>query len=148
MSFPPITELLPHRPPMLWVDEVLWHQGHEIRCALRIRADHVFVVAGVVEPVVSVEWMAQAVGALVGLHDRSESVRPRPGYLIAIPEAEFAVAEFRVGDLLTLCARRAWGDETLASFQGHVERDGALVARAQLSVYRRKQGAGSALEMP
>jgi predicted hotdog family 3-hydroxylacyl-ACP dehydratase len=133
---------------MLWLDEVLWFEDDEIQCGLRIRADHVFVVDGVVDPVVSVEWMAQAVGALVGMQDHTQSIKPRPGYLIAIPEAEFAVAHFHVGDQLTLFARRSWGDNTMASFQGRVERHGVQCARAQLTVYRRKQGAGPSLEMP
>jgi predicted hotdog family 3-hydroxylacyl-ACP dehydratase len=146
MSYPPIEELLPHRPPMLWIDEVTWHEGDAIRCSLRIR-DQVFVADGEVEPVVSIEWMAQTVGALVGLYDRRVQLAPRPGYLIAIPEAEFAVERFLVGDVLELHARRTWGDETLASFEARVEREGTLAARAQLSVYRRKVG-DSNTEMP
>lgn len=147
MSFPPIEELLPHRAPMLWVDEVSWHEGDAIQCKLRVRAEHVFVKDGEVEPVVAIEWMAQTVGALVGLYDRRQSLAPRPGYLIAIPEAEFMVDRFVVGDALDLFARRAWGDETLGSFEARVERAGALAARAQLSVYRRKLG-DVALEVP
>jgi predicted hotdog family 3-hydroxylacyl-ACP dehydratase len=81
--------------------------------------------------------MAQAVGALVGLWDRSNDLDPRPGFLIAIPEARFEVEQFRVGDELTLRARRAWGDQQLASFECEVERLGQRVATAQLSVYRR-----------
>ncbi len=146
MSFPPVEELLPHRAPMLWIDEVVWHEDHSIRCALRIR-DQVFVANGEVDPVVSIEWMAQTVGALVGLHDRSQRQAPRPGYLIAIPEAEFHVDRFVVGDALELHASRTWGDETLASFEARVERAGALAARAQLSVYRRKLG-DTHTEMP
>jgi predicted hotdog family 3-hydroxylacyl-ACP dehydratase len=137
MSYPNIADLLPHRPPMLWVDEVLWHEGDEVRCRLTLRDEHVFVAAGNVEPIVSVEWMAQTVGALVGLYDRKRSQSPRPGYLIAIPEAHFYVASFAVGDELELWARRVWGDETLGSFESQVRRAGELAAKAQLSVYRR-----------
>jgi predicted hotdog family 3-hydroxylacyl-ACP dehydratase len=137
MSFPPITDLLPHRAPMLWIDEVVAHHGDDISCRLTVRPDHVFVSDGEVEPVVAIEWMAQTVGALVGLYDRKQSLAPRPGYLIAIPEAEFFVPRFRVGDALDLFARRAWGDETLASFEARVELAGKPAARAQLSVYRR-----------
>ena len=146
MSFPPVDQLLPHRAPMLWLDRVTWHEGDAIRCALRVR-DQVFVVNGEVDPVVSIEWMAQTVGALVGLYDRSQLRAPRPGYLIAVPEAEFAVERFVVGDLLELHACRTWGDSTLASFEARVERDGKTAARAQLSVYRRKLGDTNS-EMP
>jgi len=137
MSYPAIAELLPHRPPMLWIDEVVAQQGDEVHCRLTLRREHVFVEDGVVQAITSIEWMAQTVGALVGLFDRKRSQAPRPGYLIAIPEAQFMVASFAVGDRLELWARRVWGDETLASFESHVLRAGELTAKAQLSVYRR-----------
>jgi predicted hotdog family 3-hydroxylacyl-ACP dehydratase len=146
MSLPRIEELLPHRAPMLWIDEVTWHEGDSIRCALCIR-DQVFVMNGEVEPVISIEWMAQTVGALVGLYDRSQQQTPRPGYLIAVPEAEFSVERFLVGDVLDLHASRTWGDSTMASFEARVERGGKTAARAQLSVYRRKLG-DTRTEMP
>lgn len=125
---------------MLWIDEVVSHQGDDVHCRLTVRESHVFVEAGRVEPVVAIEWMAQTVGALVGLYDRTRAQQPRPGYLIAVPEAQFFVEAFMVGDVLDLKAHRAWGDSTLASFEAQVERAGQLVARAQLSVYRRKPG--------
>lgn len=137
MTFLPIQDLLPHEPPMLWLDRVLSREGDEIRCELEIRPDHVFVEDGSVEPVVSIEWMAQTVGALVGIFDRRKELVPRPGYLIAIPEATFDVDTFRVGDQLVIEAKRVWGDDELASFECAVARDGRTVAKAQLSVYRR-----------
>lgn len=137
MTYPPIQTLLPHAPPMLWVDEVLHHEADLVRCKLTIRSGHVFVDQGRVEPVVAVEWMAQAVGALVGLWDRENDLTPRPGFLIAIPEARFEVDWFYVGDELILTARRAWGDHQLASFEAEVGLRGQTVASAQLSVYRR-----------
>jgi predicted hotdog family 3-hydroxylacyl-ACP dehydratase len=137
MSFPDILELLPHRPPMLWIDEVLAREADEVRCKLTIRDDHLFVDEnGTVEPITSIEWIAQAVAALVGVLDRDRLRKPRPGYLIAIPEATFHVAAFAVGDVLEIVARRIWGDDTLASFEGAVHRDGALATHAQLSVFR------------
>ncbi|MDB4987019.1 MAG: thioester dehydrase [Myxococcaceae bacterium] len=140
MSYPSIEQLLPHRAPMLWVDSVISHDGDDVHCRLTLRDSHVFVVNGEADPVVSIEWMAQTVGALVGLFDRSRDEPPRPGYLIAVPEATFLVDVFHVGDVLDLRAHRAWGDDTLASFEAEVERNGELVAKAQLSVYRRKLG--------
>jgi len=140
MSFPEILDLLPHRPPMLWIDDILAREEHEVRCLLTIRESHLFVEEGQVEPIVSVEWMAQAVAALVGMFDRDRALSPRPGYLIAVPEAEFFVDHFHVGDVLEIVAVRIWGDDTLASFEGSVQRGAELAARAQLSVYRRALG--------
>ncbi len=137
MSFLPIEQLLPHEPPMLWLDRVLHRDGDLVRCALEIRPEHVFVEDGLADPVVSIEWMAQTVGALVGIMDRNNALNPRPGYLIAIPEASFEVATFAVGDRLEIEAKRVWGDDELASFECAVARAGQTVARAQLSLYRR-----------
>lgn len=137
MSFPAIEQLLPHAPPMLWVDEVCACEDDLVRCKLTLRPDHVFVEDGVVDPLIAVEWMAQTVGALVGLWDRKQDIEPRPGFLIAIPEACFEVERFDVGDTLVISAARVWGDDQLASFECQVERAGVQVARAQLSVYRR-----------
>lgn len=122
---------------MLWVDEVVHHESDLVHCKLTIRDTHVFVEEGRVEPIVAVEWMAQAVGALVGLWDRQNDLTPRPGFLIAIPEARFEIDWFYVGDELALTARRAWGDHQLASFECSVGLRGNTVASAQISVYRR-----------
>lgn len=137
MSFPDIRTLLPHRPPMLWLDAVLSHHEDEVRCGLTLRDEHVFVARGEAEAVVAIEWIAQAVAALVGLRDRARDAAPRPGYLIAVPQAELFVDAFKVGDVLAITARYAWGDDTLGSFEGEVHRGEALAARAQLSVYRK-----------
>jgi len=142
-SFLSVEQLLPHEPPMVWIDRVLFRAGDEIRCALEIRDEHVFVEDGAVEPVVSIEWMAQTVGALVGIFDRSQDQDVRPGYLIAIPEASFEVDSFHVGDQLVIEAKRVWGDDELASFECSVARAGAPVAKAQLSVYRRALPGGA-----
>jgi predicted hotdog family 3-hydroxylacyl-ACP dehydratase len=77
------------------------------------------------------------VAALVGLWDRQHQIEPRPGFLIAIPEARLEVDQFHVGDTLIITAKRIWGDEQLASFECLLERADVQVARAQLSVYRR-----------
>jgi 3-oxoacyl-[acyl-carrier-protein] synthase-1 len=137
VSFPDIEKLVAHRAPMRWVDEVLDVEPESVHCRLTIREDHVFVHEGQVEPIVAVEWMAQAIAALAGMRDRQKNEDVRPGYLIAVPEATFHVDAFAVGDVLDLHARRVWGDDELASFECRVERAGHTAATAQISVYRR-----------
>ncbi len=77
MSFPEIEALLPHRAPMLWIDRVIARDGARVRCELTVRADHVFVEDARAESLIAIEWMAQAVGALVGLTDRASLFRLR-----------------------------------------------------------------------
>jgi len=140
MTFPAIETLIPHRGPMLWLDEVIRRGEDRVRCLLTIRPDHVFVTDGRVEALISIEWMAQTVAALVGLKDRDEGEpAPRPGYLIAIPDAHFLISHFNIGDAVQIEAVRTWGDDELASFKCHVERDDVPCASAQVSVYRKSR---------
>lgn len=136
-SLPAIETLLPHRAPMLWLDEVIARDGDCVRCALTPRPDHIFVEAGRVEPLIAIEWMAQTVGALVGMRDREQSLDPRPGYLIAIPDARFHVSHFALGERLEIEAKRVWGDDQLASFECRVTRGELVCATSQVSVYRK-----------
>jgi predicted hotdog family 3-hydroxylacyl-ACP dehydratase len=131
-----LTDLLPHRPPMLWLDELISHDEQHSRCRVTVRADHPFFRDGELDVSVSIEWMAQTVGALVGLRDVALGQPPRIGYLIAVPEATFEIHAFALGDTLEIEATRIWGDDLLASFTCQVYRQGKSVARAQLSVYR------------
>lgn len=138
MTFPAIETLVPHRGPMLWVDEVIGRGDDRVRTLLTIRPDHVFLTDGRVEALICVEWMAQTVAALVGLRDRDDGeATPRPGYLIAIPEAHFLVPHFSVGDAVEIEVNRIWGDDELASFKCEVQRDHVPCATAQVSVYRK-----------
>ncbi len=145
MTYPPLTELLPHRPPMLWLDEVLDHDAEaaRVRCALTLRSEHAFVREGRAEPLIAIEWMAQAIGALVGLRDRAQGQAPRAGFLIAVPEALFDTDGFALGERLEITATRIWGDDQLASFGCEVWRGASCVARAQISVYRRDKEGGA-----
>jgi predicted hotdog family 3-hydroxylacyl-ACP dehydratase len=136
MTLPPLSELLPHRPPMLWLDELLSYDESRARCRVTVRTDHPFFHDDELDVTVCIEWMAQAVATLVGLRDRAEGSKPREGYLIAIPEATFEIQAFALNETLEIEATRIWGDDRLASFMCRVERDGTPVARAQLSVYR------------
>lgn len=68
---------LPHRPPMIWVDEVLeTHQGERgLRgtCRVQINRDRGFMAAdGNVRPSAVIEWIAQGYGFVKAAHRRQE----------------------------------------------------------------------------
>jgi predicted hotdog family 3-hydroxylacyl-ACP dehydratase len=134
--YPPIRELVPHRPPMLLLDEVLsWEAGKTV-CLVVLRDDSPFVEAGRVPPMVAVEYMAQCVAASAGLRGNAQGEPVRIGYLVGAREIVLPAEPFRVGDVLHVEASHVWGDDTLGNFQCSVERRGEVVARATLNVYR------------
>lgn len=68
---------LPHRPPMIWVDEVLeassGERGLIATCKVDIRRDRGFVAGnGAVRPSAVVEWIAQGYGFAKAFRRREE----------------------------------------------------------------------------
>ena len=70
--WPPLEQLLPHRPPMLLLDAVERFDGAVLACRVTPRAGGPFVRGGFVPALVSVEYFAQAAAAYFGVvHHRS-----------------------------------------------------------------------------
>lgn len=136
MSSDDPTRFIPHRPPMLLLDSVRF-DGHarSVTALAVIREDNPFVRDGSMRTVALIEHMAQAAAACVAEQgERGEA--PRPGWVVAVPLAEFHVATIEVGDQLLVVARHAGGDDEAARFEAEVQRDETAVARASLTVYR------------
>ncbi len=136
MSFPPLIEILPHRPPMILLDALTECDGDSATCAVTVREGAPFVVRGRVPSVVFMEYMAQAIGAYAGNIARTSGREVEVGYLIAAREIELGVDHASVGDRLVVTALRQWGDELVGSFRCEVLRDGVTLAHGVLSVYQ------------
>ena len=134
-AFPAIAEVLPHSAPMILLDEIVAFDGASIRCRATIRGDSIFVAAGRVRAVVSLEYMAQAAAAFAGMRGRTIGAPPRVGYVIGAREMTLEVDQFEIGDELIVDAEEVWGDERMSSFRCKVTRDGRCVAEAGLNFY-------------
>jgi len=134
--FPPLVDLVPHKPPMLLLDRVLSYSTDVVRCEVEIRSDSRFVEDGQVPAVIGLEYMAQAVAAFAGLTARSEKKEFRLGLLLGSRELRFETDGFLVGDRLVVEARRTWGESELGHFACRIEREAELLASGTLSVYQ------------
>lgn len=135
MSFPPIEQLLPHRPPMLLIDEVVAFDGESVECAVEIRESSTFFEPGGVPAWVALEYCAQTVAAYAGLKAHRTGGQPRIGLLVAARELTLQTAVFRAGERLRIRAHREFGEERVGRFACEVWCDGRAVAKASLSVY-------------
>ena len=136
MAWPDIASLVPHRAPMLLLDAVTGIEDRMIECSTLVSDACVFVEDGRADALLCIELVAQAVAAYVGYAAIAAGGRPTVGLLISCRDATFETDALAVGDRLKIVARHVWGDANLASFRGHVERDGARVAAVELGVYR------------
>jgi predicted hotdog family 3-hydroxylacyl-ACP dehydratase len=115
--YPPLHTFLPHRPPMLLIDELVHCDEHEVVCTVTIRDGAPFVADGRVPALISLEYFAQTVAALLRL--------PPPhhpgGFTTACcsaPASSSSITDyFHVGDTLTVTGHELWHDEQLAQFR-------------------------------
>ena len=128
-----LEDLLPHRPPMVLLDEVLSVDEKE----------RSLVASATIRPEWRENWsaielMAQAAAALAGVFDRvSGSDRPaRPGFLLGTRRIKFAVSEFEVGRRYLVTAKDVFSDAESASFECTVRDGDNVVASAVLNAYR------------
>ncbi len=132
-----LNELLPHRAPMLLLDEIREVGEEHIVCTYTVSDDSPFVVQGRLEPIGLLETLAQAMAAFVGHRGRLAGGDTIPmGFVVGASDVSFADAEVRTGDPLLV---EAWQRETVGgygSFEGQVRRGDDVLCEGTLKVYR------------
>lgn len=133
-TFPPITDLLPHRAPSLLLDRIL--ELSPTRCVALVRVEPgawYLQADGTAPGWLGLEWMAQAASAFSGNRHRLAGRAPRIGFLLGTRSYEVLVASFLVGTELEVEAEAIYLDETgLSAFTCEVRHSGETVARARL----------------
>ena len=132
----PISELIPHAPPMVLIDEVHSFTDRSVICGVTIRPDSPFCRDGKVAAVVAIEYMAQATAALFGIWAKVRGGAIKGGLLLGSREVQLYVDEFVTGESLEIETRHVWGGESLANFECVVRRAGKRVAWATLNVLK------------
>jgi predicted hotdog family 3-hydroxylacyl-ACP dehydratase len=138
---PPIESLLPHRPPMILLDEVVAWDGATMSTSVTIRPETLFREAEGVPTHIGIEYMAQTCGSFAGAQ-ALEAGRPvRIGFLLGTRRYTAHRPWFRLGDRLTVTASLVYADDAMANFDVRIEVSGVLAAAAQLTVFQPPDGA-------
>jgi predicted hotdog family 3-hydroxylacyl-ACP dehydratase len=136
MSFPAMTELLPHRGAMLLVECVLVVADSSITVAAVPRADAWYAEDGAMPAWIGIELMAQAVAAYAGYRGLAAGRPPRRGVLLGSRRYQSEVPAFAAGRPLEVSACESYRDESgMGSFDCEIRLDGAVLASATLSVF-------------
>ena len=136
-----LDDLLPHRPPMVLIDEVESFDFENKRLVARvtITEKQLFYTAGGVPNWVAIEYMAQAAAALVGYHDKhlAPDLPVRPGLMLGTRKLDLKLARFAAGKTYRIVAENVFNDADAASFACSIEDEaGETVATANLNAYR------------
>ena len=133
-------ELLPHRPPMLLLDDILGYDDAHVRAVLTIHPASAFLEAEGVPSIVGVEYIAQACAAWSGLQARLVGRAPRLGFLLGARGLRLHRPWFRRGERLLVSVALAYRDAQLASFQGSITVGEAIAVESDLTVYEPGEG--------
>ncbi len=128
-----LEDVLPHRPPMVLLDEIVSVDEEE----------RSIVTAATIRPEWSENWsaielMAQAAAALAGVFDRisGHNGPPRPGLLLGARRLSLGVPSFEVGRRYFVTARNVFSDDESASFECTVRDGDAVLASTTINAYR------------
>jgi predicted hotdog family 3-hydroxylacyl-ACP dehydratase len=131
----PLTELVPHRPPMLLLDQVLAADDTTLQASLTIHAGTEFLEAEGVPAHIGIEYMAQACAAFAGSRASRAGAVPRIGFLLGSRRFAMQRPWYRLGDVLLVSVTLVYQDEAMGSFAGRIEVAGEVAAEADLTVY-------------
>ncbi len=133
-AFGPVASYLPHRPPMLLIDDIVEVTSDRGVVRTTIHPDCVFAIDGRVHPTAMIEFVAQACAIAVGVTASREGKPPRTGIILGCREITFSVDSFAVGDELVITTERVFGQTQLAAFACTVSRGGEVCVKIHMSV--------------
>lgn len=92
-----LAEWTPHRPPMVWIDEVISVTATEGECRAQLKKDGLYMHFGILPLSSLIEFVAQAyayvrcVQAQQGLGSKSE--KPKRAFLVGTGQTDFFIKE-------------------------------------------------------
>ena len=139
-KYPPIEQLLPHRPPMILIDRLVWTNGVATVCEVSIRPHSMFIQAVRVPAFVGIEYMAQTVAAHGGYQSYLEGQPVAVGLLLGTRRLETRCQFFELGQTLRIEAIHIWGQHKLMRFRCTITHavSNIRLQQAELNVFRPK----------
>lgn len=135
---PAVADLLPHGPPMRWLDEVVSSIADSTRARATVRATWPLAQDGRVPAVAALELLAQTAAAHAALRRGGREGR---GYVVGCPELVLERAWLSVGETVEVVLR-VEGDGRIVRVSGEVLAEDGSVARGVLLVVREGGGHG------
>jgi len=134
--FPAIEELIPHRPPMRWIDALTDCTDNTARATASFTADHFAVVDGTVIETALVECVAQTVAAALGHRARAngKAGAANNGMLAAVSNFKIHSPP-PLDKSLTIEVRELKRLGPMLLIAGTISCDGQTIATGELSLY-------------
>ncbi|NVK11049.1 MAG: hypothetical protein HWD83_03525 [Gammaproteobacteria bacterium] len=132
-------ELIPHKPPMQFIEVLTKVSDSGAETTSRIPADHIMVDHNAVPIYAAIEFMAQSIAAWSGYHDQQQGLKPGVGFLLGTRKLSFIQSTLPINtELVVRVERELEAENGLSSFNGQLFIDGAEIASARLNVFKPK----------
>ncbi len=144
----PVERVVPQRPPMILIDEVVSRGPKNIVATVTIRTTDLFFQPARGTPShVALEWMAQACAAFGGSEAIDEGGAVRIGFLLGTRDFRATRSWFTEGTRLFVRAHLEYHDNEIANFTCAVAEspEGPALATASLNVFH-PQDAGALID--
>ena len=139
-AYPPLEQLLPHRPPMILIDRLLEANEQEAICEVTITPESMFLEAAGVPAFVGIEYMAQSIAAHGSYQHYLVNESIAVGLLMGTRRLETVCQFFALGETLRIHVSHVWGTHELMRFRCTITAaiTGALLQHAELHVFKPK----------
>lgn len=130
-----ILDHLPHKGPMLLLDEVTAVGADRIATRVTVRDEHILLEEdGTLSSLVAIELFAQSAASLMVHRSMSKDASPVTGALLGSRKFDVHAPRLQVGDVLEIEAVERWGQGQLAQLQCTMKRGDELVAEGAINV--------------
>ncbi|HEY4124850.1 MAG TPA: hypothetical protein VGM36_09565 [Rhizomicrobium sp.] len=132
-----LDELVPHRPPMRFLDRMISVSDSEAVAETIVRADNPLFVAGRGLPgYAGLEMMAQAIAAIDGMKRKVSGLPPKIGFLLGCRRYNVSRSDFGEGMRLRIVANMVFTNGEMFNFECRIEDEaGCELAQASMNVY-------------
>lgn len=134
----PVERVVPQRPPMILIDEVVSRRSGCIVATVTVRATDLFFQPARGTPShVAIEWMAQTCAAFAGSEALDEASAVKIGFLLGTRNFRATQGWFAEGTRLFVRAHLEYHDKEIANFACEVAEspEGPALAAASLNVF-------------
>lgn len=133
-----LEDLLPHRPPMLLIDQILEvDSGHAVTLS-RVAGTWPLSDRHGVAPLIMVELAAQTAGVCNGWDRiRTQGLdSDQMGWLVAVKRADFFIAHLPIGTMVTVRAENTLAFDKFREVTSRVYHEDHLLAEVVLQLYQ------------
>lgn len=134
-----VADLLPHRAPMILIDNLLAYQTDTLLTEVNITAQSAYFdeTAQSVPNYVAIEYMAQSIAALAGIEAKARQEPIKIGFLLGTRKLKLHIHAFKQGEQYqTRVSRLYQEDSGLAVFDCQILYNNEIVAEANVNVFQ------------